>query len=182
MRAGNTLVPLKATGVSFLVSDDRIPWCYTTSFSSTATMAMVRVASRRLSRIEVCSLYIETGAYALLTRALSYTPMHDTRKIRKKVDGSQFTATSHAHERRRGVRRDPLDCFRPEDQARVKNLTEKLVANLRNANYLINSLEVCRRGWRTTQSRFNEKVRKFIRDPNAACMSKVDIAYSCLFN
>lgn len=76
--AENTLVPLKATGVSFLVSDDRIPPCYTTSFSSTATMVVVHVVSRRLFRIEVCSLYTETHAYAQLTCALLYTPLHET--------------------------------------------------------------------------------------------------------
>lgn len=82
---GNTLVPLKATGVSFLVSDDRIPSCYTTSFSSTATMAVVHVVSR-LSRIEVCSLYTETRAYAPLTRAPSHTLVHETRgKYRRRL-------------------------------------------------------------------------------------------------
>jgi len=126
MGGGNTIVPLKATGVSFLVSDDRIPSCYTTSFSSTATMAVVHVASRRLSRIEVCSLYTETRVYAQLTCALLYvhSRARDTRKIQKKVDGSQFTRSLALM----GVagKRDGMHCILPSlFQTEKSNRCEK---------------------------------------------------------
>lgn len=123
-------------------------------------MAVVRVASRRLSRIEVCSLYTETGAYTSAhTCALVYPRPSPRGKYGRRLTDRNSRDLSHVHGRRRGVRRNPLVIISDRRiEPAMKNLTEKLAANPRNANYLINSLEVCRRGWRATRSRFNESV------------------------
>ena len=132
MGGRNTIVPLKATGVSFLVSDDRIPSCYTTSFSSTATMAVVHVASRRLSRIEVCSLYTENTRVRSAHMCTLICTLSCTRD-RVNCDLSRSWASQGSAA---GCIASSLHCFRLENQIDVKNLTETLVTSLRNTNYL----------------------------------------------